>query len=383
MRKTYKFLLYPTRLQVDFLTGQLREAAALYNAAIQDRRDTYRWQHRSVSYFEQAYQLKDIRAAGHLGIVNAQCAQDVLRRVDGAFQAFFRRIKRGEKAGYPRFRSARRYDSLTFPQHPSGCKLLDSGKLRIQGTGEVKVKLHRKIEGTIKTVTIKREANRWYVMFSVEYDATPLPANSDSVGIDVGIASFAVLSDGTNIENPRYYRKSQALLRVSQRRVARRKRGSHGRQKAIQLLQRDHAHITNQRSDFQHKTARDLVNRFGFIAVEDLNIKGLAAGMLAKSVQDAGWGLFLDKLTSKAVDAGRQVVRVDPHGTTQNCSSCGTRVPKTLSQRWHNCPNCGLSLSRDENSAREILGRGLRLAELTWPVAAFVSAEAAQLQLAE
>ena len=171
-------------------------------------------------------------------------------------------------------------------------------------------------------------------------------------------------------------------VRRAQRRIARRKRGSNGRRKAIRLLQKAHVHVANQRNDFHHKTARVLVNRFGLIAVEDLNVKGLAGSMLARSIHDAGWGMFLHRLDDKAESAGRQIVRVNPSGTTQRCSGCQTTVPKTLSQRWHDCPACGLRLSRDENAAREILrmGLGLSLGAPTWPGGASVAPEAVCLR---
>jgi putative transposase len=168
VKKNFKYRLYPSAVQTIALDTQLAEACRLYNAALQERRDAYRMAGKSLNYCDQANQLKDIRAAGDLGLINAQCAQDVLRRLDKAFKAFFTRIKRGQTPGYPRFRSVRRYDSITFPTYGDGAKLLDNGKLRVQGVGQVKLKLHRPIEGTIKTVTVKREAGKWYAVFSIE-----------------------------------------------------------------------------------------------------------------------------------------------------------------------------------------------------------------------
>jgi putative transposase len=376
MRRTFKYRAYPTRVQSEALDAQLGEACRLYNAALQERRDAWKMQRTSVSYYEQANQLKAIRADGSLALANFSACQDVLRRVDKTFKAFFGRVKAGRKAGFPRWRSRRRYDSLTFPSYGDGCRLRENGRLYLQGVGDVKVKLHRPVEGTIKTVSVKREAGTWYALFSCEVEPSPLPASDEAVGIDVGLTTFAVLSDGAEIANPRYARKAAAAVRRAQRKVARRKRGSNGRRKAVRLLQQAHAHVANQRSDFQHKAARALVDRFGLIAVEDLNLKGLAGSMLARSVHDAGWGLFLARLDDKAESAGRQIVRVNPNGTTQRCSGCQTTVPKTLSQRWHDCPACGVSLSRDENAAREILRLGLSLDAPTWPGAASVASEA-------
>jgi putative transposase len=356
VRLTFKYRIYPTKPQADFLNGQLREACSLYNAALEERIGAWKVCRKSINYYDQQNQLPAMRKDGCLTLVDAQCAQDVLRRLDKTFKAFFARVKCGEKPGFPRYRSSRRYDSITFPQHPAGCRLLDNGKIRVHGAGHIKIKVHRPVEGKIKTSTIKREAGRWFVCFSVECDAKPLPVSLEQVGIDVGLNSFAVLSNGAEIENPRYYRNAEDRLRRCQRKVARRKKGSNRRRKAVQLLQRAHAHIYNQRADFQHKISRKLVDEYGVIAVEDLNVKGLAAGMLAKSVHDAGWSMFLNFISYKAECAGRDFKKVDPRGTSQTCL-CGARVPKILADRWHDCPACGLSAGRDHVSAQVILSR--------------------------
>jgi putative transposase len=364
MRKTFKYRLYPTGNQAQALDYQLGEACRLYNGALQERRDAYQYAGISLSYYDQADQLKDIRAEGGCDLANFSCSQDVLRRVDKTFQAFFRRVKNGETPGYPRFKPRSRYDSITFPSYGDGTRLRDNGKLYVQDVGEIKVKLHRPVAGRIKTVTVKREAGRWYVCFSVEVVGAPDTQMYEDIGIDLGLTSFAVLSDGAVIDNPRWYRRAQAKLRIAQRRVARRKRGSKGRRKAVQTLQRAHAHVRHTRRDFHHKVARELVERYSVIFVEDLNIKGMARGMLAKSVSDIAWGGFLQILRDKAEEAGRVVLGVNPSGTSQTCT-CGAPVPKTLSQRWHECLACGLSLARDHVSALLIQGLGRSLVSLT------------------
>ena len=376
LRLTFKYRCYPTRAQDAALHAQVDEACRLYNAALQERRDAWKQARRSVSYYEQADQLKAIRADGSLTLANFSACQDVLRRVDKTYRAFFARVKAGRKAGFPRFRSRKRYDSLTFPAYGDGCRLTPSGRLYLQGIGDLKVTLHRPVEGRIKTVSVKREAGRWYALFSCEVEPSPLPPSDEAVGIDVGLTAFATLSDGSEIANPRHLRAAQRKLRIAQRRVAHRTLGSNGRRKAVRLLQRAHARVQHQRADFHHKTSRALVDRYGLICVEDLNVKGLAGSMLAGAVHDAGWGSFLALLAFKAEGAGRRVVRVNPSGTTQRCSACGEHVPKTLSQRWHSCRACGLSLSRDQNAAREILRLGLSLAGVTWPAGVCVPAEA-------
>jgi putative transposase len=364
MRKMMQYRLYPTDAQTEALDEQLGEACRLYNAALQERRDAYQCGGLSLNYYDQANQLKDLRAAGDLGLANFSASQDVLRRVDKTFKAFFRRVKAGLKGGYPRFKSRRRFDSYTFPSWGDGCRLTDAGRLYLQGVGHLKVKWHRPLEGTVKTVTVKRHAGKWFVCFSVEYVVDALPGNDARIGIDVGLTDFATLSTGETLANPRHYRKAQGTLRIAQRRVARRTRGGQNRRKAVRLLQKAHAHVQNQRADFHHKTSRTLVDTYGVIAVEDLNVKGLASGMLAKSVNDAGWSAFINKLAAKAEEAGRLLVKVNPRGTSQACL-CGAEVRKTLAQRWHQCPDCGLSAARDHVSAQLILGLGLSLLGLT------------------
>jgi putative transposase len=356
MLGTFKYRVYPNNAQSEFLDGQLREAADLYNCAIEERRGAWKTYRKSINYYDQANQLKQMRAEGLVKLANFSCCQDVLRRVDRAYQAFFRRVKAGQKPGFPRFRSFRRFDSITFPSYGDGCRLMDNGKLRIQGAGLVKVKLHRPVDGKIKTVTLKRDWGKWYVCFAVECDQHPLSDSGEAVGIDVGLTTFAVLSDGTEIENQRFYRASQAKLRRAQRKVARRHKGSNRRRKAVAAMRKVSGHVANQRADFLHKESRKIVNKFGLIAVEDLNVKGLASGMLAKSVSDAGWGMFFQFLAYKAESAGREMVAVNPSGTSQTCT-CGASVPKRLKDRWHWCPACGRSGGRDLVSSQVILQR--------------------------
>jgi len=369
-KKTFKYRLYPTKKQAAIVDGQLALCCELYNAALQERRDAWRINRKSINFSSQSAQLVEIKEVRpELNGVYSQVLQDTLHRVDKTFKAFFGRVRRKAKAGFPRFRSRSRYDSLTYPQLGFS---LQGSKLCLSKIGKLKIKLHRPIEGKIKTLTIKRGAGRWFACFSVECESEPLPSSAETIGIDVGLTTFATLSDGVEIENPRHYRIAQSQLRKAQRKVARRKKGSNRRRKAIQLLQRAHVRVRNQRSDFQHKISEWLVANYALIAVEDLNIKGLASGMLAKPVSDAGWGMFLDKIAYKAVNAGRLFVRVNPNGTSQTCL-CGASVPKPLSQRRHECAACGLSAPRDHISAQLILRLGLSHQDSTWAVAPGVS----------
>jgi len=376
-RRTFKYRLYPTHEQAGTLEHQLSEARSLYNAALQERRDAWRMQRVNLNYYDQANQLKEIRDAGNLDLANFSACQDVLRRVDKTFKAFFRRIKAGEIAGYPRFKSRDRYDSFAFPAWGDGCHLTDTGRVYAQGVGSIKLKMHRPLAGEIKTLTLKREAGKWYACFSVVVGIPVQIPPPGAIGIDVGLYSFAALSDGQLIPNPRNLKTGLGRLRRCQRKVARRQKGGSGRRKAVRLLQKAHTHIRNQRSDFHHKLSQHLANTYGLIAVEDLNIKGLSRGMLARSVNDAGWGSFLAKLAYKAEEAGGELVRVNPNRTSQVCSQCGCLpdVPKSLADRIHSC-SCGLVIDRDVNAARNILRLGLSLATVTWGNAPSVVAEA-------
>lgn len=361
MRKSFKFKLQPTKKQAEALTAQLSECARLYNAALQERRDAYRMAGKSINWYEQKKQLKEIRAAGDVGIPNYAVASDVLKRVDLAFQSFFRRVKaKNSKAGFPRFRSSVRYDSFTFTSPNNGYRFISRQRLFLQGVGNVKLRRDRPVDGKIKTCSVKREGSKWWVMFSVECEAISLPQTDKAVGLDVGLKSFVALSTGLREDNPRFYKQGQKALRVAARKVSRRKKGSNRRKKAVIELQQAHAHIRDQRNNFHHELSRRIVNEFGVIVVEDLNVKGLASSFLAKSVVDAGWGYFISKLAYKAESAGREFVKVNPSGTSQTCL-CGASVPKTLATRWHLCETCGASEDRDVMSAKVILERGLPL----------------------
>jgi putative transposase len=363
MHRSYKFkasLNATARRNVEW---QLARLAELHNAAVEERRDAWKMCRKSIRFFDQVRQLKDIkRDRPEYAKLGSQVLENCLKRVDLAFQAFYRRVRAGQTPGYPRFKSARRYDSLTFRQ---GCGWkLDGRRLAMQGIGSAKVFLSRPVAGTIKTVTLRRDAcGDWWVTFSCEdVPAEPLPATGQSVGVDVGLSHFATLSTGDAIENPRPARIAEVRVRHAQRGVSKRKRGSNRQRKAGRVVARHHRRVANVRRDFHWKLARKLVERYDRIAVEDLNVAGLAGGMLAKSVHDAAWGDFLHALASEAEKAGRELVVVDPRGTSQQCSGCGATVSKTLAERTHTC-SCGLVLDRDHNAALNILARGIAQAE--------------------
>lgn len=355
MIKAYKFKIKrPPKAVVAKFEQWLDVCRELYNAALQERRDAWRLNKKSVTCFEQINQLPEIKKVrDDLKEVHSQVLTDVLRRLDKTFEAFFTRVKKGGKAGFPRFKGANRYDSFCYPQ--SGFSL-NGDKLTLSKIGTVKLRLSQNVIGKIKTCTIKRECGNWFVVFSIETLAEVLPKTGIQIGIDAGIESFITLSNGEQIENFKYFESSQKQLRRAQRKVQRRKKGSQRRKQAVLQLKKIHAKIKNQRLDFHHKISHRLVKEFDLIAIEKLNIKGLSKGIFAKQVHDTAWGNFFSILKCKAENAGKSVVEVNPSGTSQTCI-CGERVEKTLSIRLHSCIQCGYSNHRDIVSAQVILQR--------------------------
>jgi putative transposase len=364
VRKTYKYKLIPTSQQERKLAHVLGLCRWLYNTALEQRIIAWQRRHVSVSRFQQEAELNDIRASfPEYAAIHSHVLQDVLARLDKTYQAFFRRLKAGERSGFPRFQGRDRWHSFTYKEFGNGATL-DNDVLVLSKIGRIAVRWSRSLEGTPKTVTISKEADGWYVCFScADVPIQPLPLTGQETGIDLGIEAFATLSDGTRIFSPGWYRKAERALKTAQRRVSRRKKRSHRRRKAVILLAKMHQAVRRQRWDFHHKTALALVRANDVIYHEDLQTANLLRNHhLAKSIQDASWAAFLSILTYKAACAGRRVVAVNPAFTSQTCSGCGVLVSKGLSVRWHLCPECGTSLHRDHNAARNIewAGRALR-----------------------
>jgi len=358
MRKTYKYRLYPSKTQEANLLVTLETCRILYNSCLVDRQNHYESTGKGLSRIQQQKILvADKKRVLLLKEVHSQVLQDVLFRVERAYHGFFRRLATKEgKAGYPRFKSEGRYDSLTFPQEP-GFKI-EKNKLKLSKIGHLKIKMHREIVGQVKTCTVRKDGNHWYACFSVEYEPEKKPIPTQPIGTDVGLKSFATLSDGTEISSPRHLRKAEAKLKRAQRSLSWKKKGGDNRKKAKQAVTHLHRKVRNQRLDFHHKEARKIVNSFGLIVAEDLKIRNMVRNRrLSKSISDAGWGSFLLLLASKAEEAGCRFERVDPRHTSVNCSSCGEKVPKSLAVRTHRCPTCGLVLDRDHNAAINILQR--------------------------
>jgi putative transposase len=356
VRKTFKYKLKPTPHQEQALAFVVRRCRELYNAALQERRDAWHKCGVSVTEASQSAQLPAVKAVRpDYRDIHSQVLQDVLTRLDRAFQRFFARVKAGETAGYPRFHGSDRYNSFTYKQFSNGA-MLDNGFLVLSKIGRIAVRWSRPLEGTPKTVTISREANGWYVCFScADVPVHPLPPTGQETGIDLGLEAFATLSNGTRIFHPGWYRKAERALKTAQRRVSRRKQGSNRRRKAAKLLAKAHLKVKRQRADFHYKTALALVRANDTIYHEDLQTANMVRNHhLAKSISDAGWSQFLSILSFKAACAGRRVVAVNPAYTSQRCSGCGVMVSKGLSVRWHTCPDCGTSLHRDHNAAKNI-----------------------------
>jgi putative transposase len=363
VRKTFKYKLKPTPEQERELERVLGLCNWLYNTALEQRVTAWQRCRISVSRYEQEAELKDIRAAfSEYAAIHSHVLQDVLARLDKTYQAFFRRVKAGEKAGFPRYQGRDRFHSYTYKEYGNGAQL-DNGFLVLSKIGRLAVRWSRPLEGTPKTVTISLEADGWYACFScADVPVQPLPTIGRETGIDLGLEAFATLSDGARIFHPGWYRQAERALKTAQRRVSRRKKGSNRRRKASTLLAKAHQKVRRQRADFHHKTALALVRENDTIYHEDLQTANMVKNHhLAKSISDAGWSAFLSILSFKAACAGRRVQAVNPAFTSQKCSGCGEMVAKGLSVRWHSCPDCGVALHRDHNAAKNIERAGLAL----------------------
>jgi putative transposase len=359
--KAFRYRLNPTQVQEAALNEQLRLCRTLYNAALQERRDAYKKAGKTITGYDQMKHLSEIKEAlpEYKGVYS-QTLQDVLKRLDKAFQAFFRRVKAGQIPGYPRFQGRDRYDSICYPQ--SGFSVAEGGRTAyFSKLGNIRIRLHRPLEGKVKTATIRRECGEWYVSYVCEVESQPLPETGNSVGVDVGTTWFAITSDGEFVENPRHFQGSMKKLRVAQRAVSRKtNKRSNRRRKAVRRVAKLHRKVSRQRLDFHHKTAIKLVRENDLIAHEDLNVGGMGRGNLARDIHDVGWSQFFSLLSQKAECAARTVVRVDPRYTSQRCNACGhTCRENRASQSRFWCVACGHQDNADLNAARNILGRAV------------------------
>ena len=369
MRLTYKYRLFPTSAQRTSLEKMLELCRWVYNDTLAARKNAYEQVGKSLGLYDTNKLLTQWKAdKPALKGVHSQVLQNVQERVDLAFKAFFRRVKAGEEPGYPRFKGKGLYDSFTFKQ--SGFKLVGD-RLTISKVCDVRVKLHRPICADIKTLTIQRDSvGNFYACFSCECEPQPLPTTHNVVGIDLGLTTFAYFSNGDKIERQRWMKQDTADIARLQRKKERFAKGSHPegtrRRKVIKALCHAYERAVNRRNNFAHQESRKLVHEYQFIAFEKLDIKEMQQGSsgrgnktVNRGIADVAWGQFVQYTTYKAANAGRGVALVNPRGTTQECSGCGSIVPKDLSVRIHDCPTCGIKLSRDLNAALNILARGL------------------------
>lgn len=363
MNLSYKYRLYPTKEQRQILDRILEIHRSLYNDALTERRLAWQMNRKSIGFYNQAGQVKAIRAFDEdAAFVNYASIEQTLRKLDKAFDAFFRRVKNGEKAGFPRYKGKSWFKSVCY-RYNNGLRVMN-GRLYIQRVGNIRMFQHRLLpeDATIKTVVIKRDnPGNWYATFTVELpDVEPQTTPTQSIGIDMGLEYFAALSTGELIDNPRWFRVSESKLAKLQRMRSRCKKGSCQYKELSHQIRNLHEKISNQRRDFHHKLSRQLVNGYGVIFVERLNIVGLARSMVSKSIGDAGWGQFLNMLKYKAENAGGERPEVVARGTSQLCPMCGCKVEKSLSTRIHYCLNCSYTAPRDVAASQVIELRGLQ-----------------------
>jgi len=389
MRRSYKFLLRPTSKQAAALTACLEDHRQLYNAALEHRRTAYRKAGVTVRYGDQSGELKHIRAddPDGQGRWSFSSQQATLRRLDKAFAAFFARVKAGRTPGFPRFKGRGWFDTVEWPKDGDGCRWDSQPEhpsatyVRLQGVGHVRVHQHRPVQGRVKTISVKREGNRWYVVLSCDdVPAKTLPATGAAVGIDMGVASLVTTSDGEQRANPRHLATSADRLAAAQQALARKKRGSKRRRKAVARVAALHAKVRRQRLDTAHKTALTLVRSYDVIVHEDLRIVNMtrsASGTiespgrnvaqksgLNRSILDAGWGVFLRVLAYKAESAGREMIAVNPANTSRTCARCGHIAKENrVTQAEFRCTACRHSAHADVNAAVNILRAGLALHE--------------------
>ncbi|MCX6777143.1 MAG: RNA-guided endonuclease TnpB family protein, partial [Candidatus Micrarchaeota archaeon] len=348
--RAYKFRIYPSKKQEELLNHHLCLAKNLWNELLEHCKQTYE----GFGYFPTKSTLQMmVRNYG----LYSQTQQEIAHRVFNSTVRYFKLKKQGRKAGFPRFKSIDRMKSLHYPQYGSGFSL--DKKLKVTPFGEIAVKKHREIKGRIKTLTLKKESSgKWFAIFTAE-EEIPLPKENkgEAIGIDLGLKTFATLSNGMKIDNPRHFKRYEERLAFIQRKFSFHKKRTKNYKKAKIRVAKLHEKISNTRRDFLHKISTELVNDYSFIASEKLASQEMSMENYGKQINDAGWNMFANMLAYKAEGAGCRVVFVDPKDTTQECSNCHEIVKKDLADRMHNCPFCGLLIDRDLNAARNILMR--------------------------
>jgi len=360
----FKYRLYPTKKQEQVIEEQFELCRQTYNFLLAHCRETYKQTKKTPSHYELTKLIPHLKNSGDYKKVYSQVLQNVSKRIKDGYTGFFARRKAGLKAGLPRFKKYGTYKSITYPQF--GFRI-EGNKLKLSKIGNLRINLHREVQGQVKTLTVKRNASgKWFACFSCIVESKHREKPYKSVGIDVGLMSFVVLSDGSTLENPQYYRNSEKRLGRLQRSLSRKQKGSRNRAKARVKVARLHEKTRNCRTDFLHKASRQIVDRYETVIVEDLKICNMVRNhCLAKSISDAGWGRFIEMIAYKELQSGGELIKVNPANTSQLCSRCGKYVKKSLSDRVHKCPTCGLEIDRDLNASRNILKIGMDRAEYT------------------
>lgn len=357
----YVYRLLPRKSQHRALEAILESQRQLYNAALEERIDAYRKAGVTRNYAAQTKALTEWRQTDpEASALPANLQRFTLKRLDNAYRAFFRRVKSGQKPGFPRFRGKGWFNTFGFREF-SGISLA-RGFLKFQGIpGPLRIHFHRPLPEKLvpKSCFFKRQEKGWIVGFAIEVATDSLRHGSQTIGVDLGITALVTLSDGTVFPGLHAARRAERRLRAAQRRLCRRRLGSGGRRKARAALRRCHAAVRQRRATHLHQISASLVRRYDVIALEALQIDSLARSILAKSVRDASWGLLVSMLRYKAAKAGARLIEVDPRNTSRDCSGCGAPVEKELGERWHSCPHCGLSIDRDVNAARNVLHRAV------------------------
>ncbi|MBU3912849.1 MAG: transposase [Nanoarchaeota archaeon] len=346
----FKYRIYPSQKQIIKLNKTLSDCCFVYNKLLETKINAYKTDKTNLSKFDLDKLTKQFDVPVH-----SQVKQNISKRINDAFNHFFRRVKlKKGKVGFPRFKNLNRYKSITYPQ--SGFKIVSERKLFVSQIGNIPIVLDRVPKGKLKTFCIKKTAIGWFAIFScsdVPVEKIEVPDNQ--IGIDVGIENFATLSNGEVIANPALLKKSEKKLAKLQRRFSRKKKGSANRRKARFRVARLHETIFNQRSDFLHKTSFSVIKRFKIISVEKLQINNMVKNHhLAKSINDVSWGIFIQMLSYKVERTGGQLVKVNPRNTSKTCSNCGTILDMPLSKRKFKCLNCGFVCHRDLNASINI-----------------------------
>lgn len=368
--KPYEFRLYPTKEQAERLDDWLKILCEIYNSALRERRDAWQLNKISISYIDQNRQITEIKEIREdVKSINSHAVQDALRRLDKSYKAFFREVKKGNRPGYPKFKKPGFFNSFTVPNTRYK---ITGNKISLSRFGNIKIVLDREIEGELKSLTIKRDIDQYYAIITAEFEPETLPPSDRVVGIDFGVQKIACLSDGTQIENPKFHKQLENKLRIAHRKVSRRKKGSQRRKKAAIELAKLYRRLRRCRKQFQHEVTTRLVKEFGIIIIEDLDLATMIANgrntkpnrkknNINKAMTDVAIGSMVQKLEYKSQYAGRKLIKVDPikEKTAQICI-CGHPVKKTLISREVFCPNCGRLDDKGFISSNVIKSAGLK-----------------------